>query len=291
MQVWIAMLAGINAIGLSFYLIPRDGPIGAAIAMAITWTVTCVHCMIAGRHAYPVPFPVAGSIRVGICCAIMTAVVIQLPNSGWTGLFLRAGFGAAAYALAAIAVNLLDSREHAIGFVKSTARWGAAFRRALTTTKDAGTNEILDVVGLRVQFLTALSDADDDFCLFRGTVPAGGVVPIHSHAERETFYVLEGEIQGLWEDRWITLVPGDVFDVPGGLKHAWRNVSGAPVSLVCVTPMRLGRFFRDAGRPVATVRPGAPEPAESRRLLDVSRAYGYWVGGLADNAAVGISFG
>ena len=86
----------------------------------------------------------------------------------------------------------------------------------LTETNEAGTNEILDVLGPRIQFLTALSSADDDFCLFRGTVPAGVVVPLHSHSERETFYVLEGETQGLWEDRWITLVPGDVFDVPGG---------------------------------------------------------------------------
>jgi quercetin dioxygenase-like cupin family protein len=157
----------------------------------------------------------------------------------------------------------------------------------LTKTNVASTNEILDLLGPRIQFLTALSDADDDFCLIRGTVPAGVVVPVHSHAEREIFYVLEGEIQGLWEDRWITLVSGDVFDVPGGLKHAWRNVSGAPVSLVFVVPMRLGRFFRDVARPVA----GAPERAEIQRLLDISRAYGYWVGSPADNAAVGISFG
>jgi mannose-6-phosphate isomerase-like protein (cupin superfamily) len=45
-------------------------------------------------------------------------------------------------------------------------------------------------------------------------------VPLHSHAERETFYVLEGEIEGLCEDRWGTLRIGDTFDVPSGLKHA-----------------------------------------------------------------------
>src|SRR5215831_15231047 len=130
-----------------------------------------------------------------------------------------------------------------------------------TTSKNADTNE-LDVLGPRIQFITALSDNDDDYCLIKGTVPAGVVVPIHSHAERETFYVLAGAVQGLWEDRWITLGPGDVFDVPGGLKHAWRNVSCTSVSLLFVVPMRLARFLRDIGRSAATVPPGPPKPKD-----------------------------
>jgi quercetin dioxygenase-like cupin family protein len=159
------------------------------------------------------------------------------------------------------------------------------------TSKDAGTSEILDVLGPRIQFLTGLSDADDEFCLIRGTAPAGVVVPVHSHPERETFYVLAGEIQGLWKDRWITLIAGDVFDVPGGIKHAWRNVSDAPASLLVVTTMRLGRFLRDIGRPVEIVPPGPPKPADLQRFFEIARAYGYWLGSPADNAAVGISFG
>ena len=135
LQVWVAGLAGVNAIGLSLYLIPREGPIGAAIAVAATSAIACVHCMIAGRHAYPIPFPVAGSIRVSICCAIMTLVVIELPNSGWTGLALRAGIGAAVYALAAIAMNLLDSREHAIRFAKRAPQWWAVFRSTAVAKK------------------------------------------------------------------------------------------------------------------------------------------------------------
>ncbi len=152
-------------------------------------------------------------------------------------------------------------------------------------------NEILDVLGPLVQFLTGVSDSDEDYCLMRGTVPAGVVVPLHSHAERETFYVLEGVVQGLWEDHWITLGGGDVFDVPGGLKHGWRNVSGASVSLLFVVPMRLGRFFRDIGRSVTMASQSAPGPADFQRLLEIAHTYGYWLGSPADNAAVGLSFG
>jgi quercetin dioxygenase-like cupin family protein len=150
-------------------------------------------------------------------------------------------------------------------------------------------HETFDVLGPQIRFLTALSDNDADTCMIAGSVPAGVVVPIHTHPERETFYVIEGEIEGLWEDRWITLGAGDVFDAPGGLKHAWRNASGASVQLLFVTQMRLARFFRDIGRPMADHR--APTPADIRRLADVAHAYGYWLGSPADNAAVGISIG
>jgi quercetin dioxygenase-like cupin family protein len=151
--------------------------------------------------------------------------------------------------------------------------------------------EILDVLGPRIQFLTALSDDDGAYCLIREVVPAGVVVPLHSHHERETFYVLGGEVEGFWEARWSKLGVGDVCDVPGGLKHAWRNVSGASASLLLVMPMRLGRFFRNIGRPVASIKPGVPKPADLQRLVEVSHAYGYWLGGPEDNAAVGTSLG
>jgi hypothetical protein len=81
-----------------------------------------------------------------------------------------------------------------------------------TTSKKAGANEILDVLGPHIQHLTALSDADDDYCLIRSNFPAGVVVPIHTHADRETFYIHGGEFQELWKDRWITLVTSDVLD-------------------------------------------------------------------------------
>jgi hypothetical protein len=44
-----------------------------------------------------------------------------------------------------------------------------------STSKTA--SEVLDVLGPRIQFLTALSDNDQDYCLIRGTVPVGVVVP------------------------------------------------------------------------------------------------------------------
>jgi len=159
-----------------------------------------------------------------------------------------------------------------------------------TALPKAETDEFAGAQSPHVQFLTPVSDADDEYCVMRGTLPPGAIVPIHSHAERETFYVLEGEVQGLRDDRWITLRRNDIFDVPGGLKHAWRNISDSPATMIVVASMRLARFLRDAPR-LPAGEAGAPAPEEVQRFLDFAQAYGYWMGSPEDNAAVGLSFG
>jgi hypothetical protein len=55
--------------------------------------------------------------------------------------------------------------------------------------------------------------------------------------------------------------------------------------------MRLGRFFRDIGRPVTMASQSAPGPADFQRLLEIAHAYGYWLGSPVENAAAGLSFG
>jgi O-antigen/teichoic acid export membrane protein len=128
LQIWIMGLAGIVAIGLSLYLIPKQGAVGAAIAVTVAYAIACVSSMIAGRYAYSIPLPIATGARVGICCAVMALVVIQLPDSGWTGLLLRATFGGASYILAAVAVNLLGSQAVVLGLAESVVRNWAVFR-------------------------------------------------------------------------------------------------------------------------------------------------------------------
>lgn len=159
-----------------------------------------------------------------------------------------------------------------------------------TATRKADVGDMLDVLGLRLQHLTALSQGEGEYCLIRSLFPAGAVVPIHSHADRETFYIIHGELQGLRSDRWVSLVDGDVFDVPSDVRHAFRNQSGASVSLLLVTTVRMGRFFRDVSRP-ATLPVGPPMPADRQRFFEIAHSYGHWLGSPADNAAVGMNLG
>lgn len=55
-------------------------------------------------------------------------------------------------------------------------------------------SEVLDVLGPRLQHLTKLSD-DQDYCLMKGEVGPGVFVPLHSHGDRETFFILSGELK------------------------------------------------------------------------------------------------
>jgi quercetin dioxygenase-like cupin family protein len=119
--------------------------------------------------------------------------------------------------------------------------------------------------------LTEFSDNEADFCVMRCTLPAGAVVPMHSHADRETFYLLSGELDALMGDRWEVLRPGDVFDVrggqarlekfvaSGGLNHLRDNDKAGPVS---------GRDI-DSSRRLASrrARSALPQTCQFTRVL------------------------
>ena len=130
------------------------------------------------------------------------------------------------------------------------------------------------------------------YCVMKGTIPPGVSVPIHSHADAESFYVLSGEAQALVETeaglQWQTLRPGDFIHIPGGAKHAWRNVSGEPMAALITSTARLGRALREMGQLASEAGKRIPRPADIQRLMEISERYGYWLGSREENTAVGI---
>lgn len=158
----------------------------------------------------------------------------------------------------------------------------------------AGAREIVDLMGPTIEFLTP-NDSDDGPCLMRGTIPPGGLVPMHSHADVETFYAVSGELEGLSETAggfiWETIRPGDMFHVPGGVKHGFRNRSQQASIAIIVSTQRLARFFREVGKPIAPgIVPGPPSDEAIRHFLQVADRYGYWNATPEENARVGIRF-
>ncbi|MBX9910798.1 MAG: cupin domain-containing protein [Beijerinckiaceae bacterium] len=149
----------------------------------------------------------------------------------------------------------------------------------------------LDVLGPRIRHLTDVSDDGAGYCLMLGEVDPGVVVPLHAHADRETFYVLSGTLDAFVEDKWISLSVGECLDLLGWQRHAWRNNSAAPASVLIVTTSGLGRFFHEIGRPVSEIEPGAPSPEDVQRFLERAVAHGHWIGSPADNASAGLRFG
>jgi mannose-6-phosphate isomerase-like protein (cupin superfamily) len=154
--------------------------------------------------------------------------------------------------------------------------------------------ETVHVLGPTLRYVTEPRD-DSGPCLLIGTIPPGVIVPLHSHADPETFVVTSGEIEALAhrsdEDfEWLRLRPGDVFDVPPCAKHGFRNVREEPAVMYIVSTGRIGRFFREVGDRVTAGRPPAPVSREAlERFLTVAARYGYWNATPEENARVGIN--
>jgi quercetin dioxygenase-like cupin family protein len=127
--------------------------------------------------------------------------------------------------------------------------------------------------GATLEYLTAIEDGAP--CAIRGTLPPGGVVPLHSHADPETFVVLSGEAESYADGRWLPVGPADVHHIPGNVRHAWHN-GDQPTVMIVVTTATMARFFREV----------AASPDE---FLAISDRYGYWNATPEENAEIGIT--
>jgi len=130
--------------------------------------------------------------------------------------------------------------------------------------------------------------------VLRGTIPPGGSVPLHAHADPETFLMRSRDVEGLVMapdgHRRVPLRAGEVFHVPGQAPHAWRNRSAAPAVMDVVTTARLASVFREVGSPAGAGRAAEPPHAAAvRHFPEVSERYGYWNATPEENARVGLA--
>jgi quercetin dioxygenase-like cupin family protein len=148
--------------------------------------------------------------------------------------------------------------------------------------------ETIAVLGPTIQYLTPPEGDDREPCVMRGRIPPGVVVPLHSHADPETFFVVSGRLEALAPSgEWVPVRAGDVFHVPGDAKHAWRNTSPEPAVTLLVSTVKIGRFFREVAAATADAD-WPPQPAVIERFLAIAERYGYWNATPEENAAVGL---
>ena len=92
---------------------------------------------------------------------------------------------------------------------------------------------------------------DAYFCFEVSTTPGFGP-PLHTHAYRELFYVLEGEYEFTFEQdgrrETISAAAGSSIAVPPDVPHTFKNGSGAPARMLFVhQPAALESFFEEFG--------------------------------------------
>jgi quercetin dioxygenase-like cupin family protein len=153
-----------------------------------------------------------------------------------------------------------------------------------------------NVFGVLLNFLVTPAETGHEVSLFKGILPPGVVIPLHSHAEPEVFYVLEGSLEvyreGGQPQGWSTAQPGGVLAIPGNVKHALRNTSSTPTAVLLVTQDELYNFFRSIAKPFgAGQMPAPPSPEDMQQLFAAAAKYHYWMGSPEENATIGISLG
>ena len=140
-----------------------------------------------------------------------------------------------------------------------------------TGTSSRTEQQTFIVLGVLLQFLCTPEQINDQISVMRGTVPPGVVIPLHSHADPEIFYVLDGSLEVFQAEGpsagWQTVNAGEVVSIPGNVRHALRNTSPSPITSITVSKQELYSFFRELARPFDPNRPPAPPTAEEMQQL------------------------
>jgi O-antigen/teichoic acid export membrane protein len=110
MQIWVSALGAAIAIGLSLYLVPRTGALGAAIAVTTGFAFAFCLAFIIGRRVFPLPLPLESAVRVLGCCIVMAALVRAVPGATPISFLIQIIVGVLGYGAAAFALNLLNVR-------------------------------------------------------------------------------------------------------------------------------------------------------------------------------------
>ena len=159
-----------------------------------------------------------------------------------------------------------------------------------TRTKRGAEQQTFIVLGALLQFLSTPEQINDEISVMRGTIHPGVVIPLHSHADPEIFYVINGSLEVFQSESWKTVGAGGVVSVPGNVRHALRNISRSPTTVITVSKRDLYKFFRELARPFDPNHPPAPpNPEEMQRLFSLAQKYECWLASRDENAAIGIS--
>lgn len=149
---------------------------------------------------------------------------------------------------------------------------------------------IVDVYGPYIQFLTSLDKHEAELCFLKGVIPPGATIPLHSHADEERFYIVSGEVEVYLESEWDTARAGDFLEILGGVRHGFRNQSNQRALVMVQTTVRMGRFFREMGRPLSLESNAAqPTPEALEQLVRTAKKYNYWLATPEENAAIGLA--
>lgn len=154
----------------------------------------------------------------------------------------------------------------------------------------AGTGIAYDEQGFRYRIHLSGRDTSGSFALIEQAGRAGAGSPLHRHTrEAETFFVLDGDLDGWSDGEHMVVSAGDTLHLPAGSEHAFRVRSDTIRFLLLLSPAGLERFFISQGEPSDADTPlpplpGPPPPEVMERLVQTLSQYGVTITGPAPTA-------
>lgn len=144
----------------------------------------------------------------------------------------------------------------------------------------ATTGQILNLRPLGMIFTVLKTSADTGgkslelhWELLPGCNLEDALVHVHPQA-KETYEILEGEMEFWLEDRWVKAQTGDKLEVPSGMTHAFRNTSGQTVRVFNThqPALRMETYFEEVEKVLAVVTDQGRKPYRKsiRTLLYMS---------------------
>ena len=141
--------------------------------------------------------------------------------------------------------------------------------------------ELLSLLGAAVRLKITSRETLGAYCVCEGRLPPGSFVPLHYHAEVETFIVLNGTLELLQmkgsHDEPFSVEAGEIVFIPSNAVHGFRNMSGVHVRLLIIGGPRIESFFVEAGTPEAQSKEresGELGSSEFLRMLEVAKRHG-----------------
>jgi quercetin dioxygenase-like cupin family protein len=148
----------------------------------------------------------------------------------------------------------------------------------ITVNQNEG--KTLSVVGDTYRIIISGKQTQGTYAVIDMLVPPGGGPGPHAHTDiRESFYIVEGEIEFKTEGGTYTAKKGAFVNVPkGGEVHCFKNISKTTAHMLCtVIPAGLDDFFEEIGVPVvagAFLPPPVLNEEEIARLKTSAEKHG-----------------
>jgi mannose-6-phosphate isomerase-like protein (cupin superfamily) len=149
---------------------------------------------------------------------------------------------------------------------------------AQCTVRAPGEGESWWLVCDHLTFKIGREQTGGEFALAHTKVPPGGGPPPHiHHREDEMFFILEGQLGLVFGDKSLAGKAGDVFYLPKGIVHTFKNVGERTAEmLVVAAPCGFEGFASEAGTRCTDYKAGPP-PLDEKvfgRLMAVCPKYG-----------------